>query len=422
MLRARRRTDWELDDPGEVRVPFRRPRLRRRTHRARTTLLGVLGLAVLLCLLSLIPIASGWTSLPILSHQSALQALDDARAVQAERWAPEILADAERILREGLQAERHEEAQLLPLRDFRDTDALYRAAEARAREARTGAMENKEAARERAQDALDSTRAFLAAVERVASQMPFPDIERIRLQQARTHTSEAEAFITGGELEEACEVAQLAALEAEMAVSRAMPLAARFVDDDEVRQWRRWVDETVAWSRSTGGSAVVVYKEKNLVRLYDGGRPVKVYAADMGRNSLNRKIRSGDQATPEGRYRITAKKGRGNSKYFMALALDYPNAEDRRRFEQARRSGEIPHYAKLGGLIEIHGEGGRGDDWTLGCVALSNEDMKDLYSRVSVGTPVTIVGGDGENGTFSNLARASAAGHFTRKSQDRMGG
>jgi len=68
----------------------------------------------------------------------------------------------------------------------------------------------------------------------------------------------------------------------------------------------------------------------------------------------------------------------------------------------------IPRGASMGGLIEIHGNGGRGKDWTKGCVALRNSDMDDLFRRTSVGTPVTIVGGDGQ-GVFARLVREHAA-------------
>ena len=67
------------------------------------------------------------------------------------------------------------------------------------------------------------------------------------------------------------------------------------------------------------------------------------------------------------------------------------------------RAGYLPRGMPLGGLIEIHGEGGRGKDWTNGCVALVNEEMDDLFSKVDVGTPVTIVGADGNGGTFTKL-------------------
>jgi murein L,D-transpeptidase YafK len=97
------------------------------------------------------------------------------------------------------------------------------------------------------------------------------------------------------------------------------------------------------------------------------------------------------------------KKDRGQSRYHRALLLDYPNAADRERFAAAQRRGEIPRGARIGGLIEIHGDGGRGQNWTEGCVALANDDMDDLYARVGVGTRVTIVGGDGSNGAFSDL-------------------
>ena len=62
----------------------------------------------------------------------------------------------------------------------------------------------------------------------------------------------------------------------------------------------------------------------------------------------------------------------------------------------------MPAAAGIGGLIEIHGEGGRGRDWTRGCVALANPDIDDLFRHVEVGTPVTIVGSD-EPGALAAL-------------------
>ena len=137
--------------------------------------------------------------------------------------------------------------------------------------------------------------------------------------------------------------------------------------------------------------------------LLAAGAPVRTYDAEIGANALAVKERQGDRATPEGRYRIVAMKDRGRSRYHRALLLDYPNAADRERFAAAQRRGEIPRGARIGGLIEIHGEGGRGQNWTEGCVALSNRDIDDLYARVGVGTRVTIVGGDGRDGAFSDL-------------------
>jgi lipoprotein-anchoring transpeptidase ErfK/SrfK len=56
------------------------------------------------------------------------------------------------------------------------------------------------------------------------------------------------------------------------------------------------------------------------------------------------------------------------------------------------KRGELHLRARIGGLIEIHGEGGQGRDWTNGCVALSNRDMDEVFALARVGTRVTIVG------------------------------
>jgi hypothetical protein len=117
--------------------------------------------------------------------------------------------------------------------------------------------------------------------------------------------------------------------------------------------------------------------------------------------------------TPEGfarRYRVTARMDHLASTFYKALLIDYPNAEDRTEFSGARRRGEIPPSARVGGLIEIHGGGGRQRDWTDGCVAVTNREIQELFGRVSVGTPVTIVGSDtyGAIAEFAERYRQSA--------------
>lgn len=166
----------------------------------------------------------------------------------------------------------------------------------------------------------------------------------------------------------------------------------RFQDPEQVRQWDRWVRETVAWSAQYNTRAVVVVKTRNICLLLDDGRLVRSYEADLGKNSVYDKSYRGDYATPEGKYKIIKKKGRGQSKYYKALLINYPNEDDIRLFRRYRRIGVLHERSRLGGLIEIHGDGGRDKNWTEGCVALENGDMDDLFSRVDVGTPVTIVG------------------------------
>lgn len=165
------------------------------------------------------------------------------------------------------------------------------------------------------------------------------------------------------------------------------------VDDPELREhWSLQVAETVEASRRQGRSAVIVDKAARRLRVYRSGREVAVFRAEIGTAGLAPKRHAGDRATPEGRYRVTTVKTGGATRYYKALLLDYPNADDRRRFELERAAGTIEAGIGPGSLIEIHGHGGQGRDWTEGCVALRDEDMDRLLDMVGVGTPVTIVG------------------------------
>jgi hypothetical protein len=72
--------------------------------------------------------------------------------------------------------------------------------------------------------------------------------------------------------------------------------------------------------------------------------------------------------------------------------LDYPNDQDRHRFQLARKTGSLPAGTYIGGQIEIHGEDQVPMSQTLGCVMLNNRHIDRIFEAVEVGTPVTIVG------------------------------
>ncbi|MFH1176560.1 MAG: L,D-transpeptidase, partial [Acidobacteriota bacterium] len=169
-------------------------------------------------------------------------------------------------------------------------------------------------------------------------------------------------------------------------------LHARFGDRALLRLWRAWVETTIAESRRNSSFAIIVDKLHRRLLLYRRGLPAGERAAELGANGLLRKEHSGDRATPEGLYRVVQLKVGRSTRYYKALLINYPNDEDRERYAAGKRRGTIPRRAGIGSLIEIHGDGGEGRDWTDGCVALSNQDMDWLFARVEVGTPVTIVG------------------------------
>jgi len=370
---------------------------------------------LLLVLFLVWPWLHGWNVPPTSQGAAARQALDAAVARDARRLAPAEMAAAEAAFAEALRAEAVQGARWpATRRDYRLTAAAYTQAVAAAESTGAVSASRKAAAVGETKTLVTLADTMVTEIERMANDMPFSRKARTSLRNARTAVSEARRLLAAGRYADAGEAAGRGFAAAEEARDAALPAAARFADSAQVKTWRKWIDETVAWSGRAGKPAIVVYKEKRLLVLYERGRPAASFTADLGRNRLQPKHHAGDKATPEGRYRVTAKKQNGQSKYYKALLLDYPNAEDRARFERERKAGRLPAGATPGADIEIHGEGGRDSDWTLGCVALANDDIDAVFRRVEVGTPVTIVGGDGRDGIFSNLWRRHAVEGGTR--------
>jgi murein L,D-transpeptidase YafK len=115
---------------------------------------------------------------------------------------------------------------------------------------------------------------------------------------------------------------------------------------------------------------------------------------ELGFGPLDDKQVEGDGSTPEGIYSASKKIPAQQSKYYKAILIDYPTAENWQNFNKKKADGIIPPHAQIHGT----GSGVKGNDvnevgsnWTSGCVALSNKDMDQLYDMVRLGTPIIIV-------------------------------
>jgi len=377
--------------------------------RLRIFALSGLGLLLLVGLSFGLPLWTGRARYPQVERDIANRAIEDARRDEANHWAPERYASAVNAFKAGVDEGIRQRGRLIPFQNYAVAEDRFYAAAQNASEAMREGKSARLGMASRAAEMIHLAQDVIHEAENSVRMVPVGFIPRMRLQKSRMSLSEATLYTRNGRYDDAFDKAKDAQSDALWVLTATGAAASRYLDSDLVRQWRNWVDQTVAESRAGQSSAIVVIKEKNRVDLYQAGRIRKSYNADMGRNRLSSKLYAGDRATPEGRYYITQKKGRGDSKYYKALVLNYPNAADRKRLAHAKTNGQASRGLGLGSLIEIHGEGGRGQDWTYGCVALSNNDLDDLFTRVSVGTPVTIVGGDGQSGKFSDLARRLSA-------------
>jgi hypothetical protein len=349
------------------------------------------------------PIVSGASSPPRFARDVALRSVEEARTARAEIWAPESLAVAETYLKRGREEYRRQEVRFASFRRFALTKAWFARAEATAKRASAFSRAEAESARTDAEVAIAQSQRLVDVGHAFASVVPLQRIERRRLADSKVSLAEAHVLFREGSYLEAASRARSIQDLVQGVVEACSSKAGRYADRSLIQKWRTMIDDTIDWSRQTGQAALVVLKAEHKMTLYVGGKAIRTYRTDIGFNNVADKLVAGDGATPEGRYRITEKKS--SSTYYKALLLNYPNEEDERQLRSAKEAGRIARSAGPGGLIEIHGEGGRGDDWTKGCVAVSNREMDDLFGRVGVGTPVTIVGSDGDGGLFVHLMR-----------------
>ena len=128
---------------------------------------------------------------------------------------------------------------------------------------------------------------------------------------------------------------------------------------------------------------IVVNKSRREMLLLRGNVILRQYRIALGRDPIGHKQQEGDGRTPEGRYVIDRRNPK--SRYYLALHISYPNADD---VERAQAAGVPP-----GSDIMIHGlkDGERrDDDWTQGCIAVTDEEMDEIWGLVPDGTSIVI--------------------------------
>ncbi len=130
-------------------------------------------------------------------------------------------------------------------------------------------------------------------------------------------------------------------------------------------------------------TSIVVQKENRRMFLMNGDSVIKAFSFELGFNPVGHKEVELDGRTPEGAYYINRRNP--NSQYHLSLGISYPNAQDR---AHAAAMGKPP-----GGDIFIHGTprafSGK-DDWTYGCIAVTDAEIEQIYAMVKDGTPIFI--------------------------------
>jgi murein L,D-transpeptidase YafK len=134
---------------------------------------------------------------------------------------------------------------------------------------------------------------------------------------------------------------------------------------------------------------VVVIKHQRVLRLLRGGEVLSEYKVALGGNPVGPKMQQGDHKTPEGKYILDSRNSK--SQFYKSLHISYPTAEQRLAAQKRGVSsgGDVFVHGLPNGYRAI-GAAHRLRDWTDGCIAVTDEEMDEIWERVSAGTPIEI--------------------------------
>jgi murein L,D-transpeptidase YafK len=134
---------------------------------------------------------------------------------------------------------------------------------------------------------------------------------------------------------------------------------------------------------------IVVLKKERTLELFSQGKVIKTYKVALGGDPVGPKTRQGDHKTPEGSYILDSRNS--HSQFYKSIHISYPSGRDR---ALARQGGFSP-----GGDVYVHGlPNGYGSvgaahrlrDWTDGCIAVTDEEIDQIWKAVPDGTPIEI--------------------------------
>ncbi len=320
----------------------------------------------------------------------ARAAIARARDLESEVYSPKLYREAKNNYDSAMAAWRSENDRFILARDYERVIRFAEIAQKKAEDASRNTISRSKSLKSTLESEIARLNHEMAAFEKIFLSMPLPQDVKKKHARGKLLIKEAgidfkkERYVDGN----------VKITEANEYISGTYNLARKNLEEyfKNYDNWHDWADETIAESKRSGSYAILVEKIPAQLHLYQGGKKKYTFEAEFGSNWLGDKKSRGDMATPEGKYTVTKKLSGGSTKYHKALLINYPNKIDVQEFNERIRNGQLPADASIGDLIEIHGDGGKGGNWTQGCVALKNSDMDMLFKYVSKGTPVTIIG------------------------------
>jgi len=313
-----------------------------------------------------------------------------ARQCQAQKYAPELFSKASALFDSAMLCWKRENQRVIFFRDYSGVTDYARLSADKSKQAISHSRNLAKSLENTVVQKIDSLNEIIHTLNDLLRKLPLSEKQmndissgKLLLRESEIHYQQ-KAFLEAGYKAQKSE---------SLLVPVFQEIRQKLLDYfQSLPRWKKMAASAIEKSANTRSTLIVVDKFARQLIVYQAGKKKYVFDAEFGSNWMQPKRMKGDKATPEGLYSVKTKIPPGKTKYFRALLLSYPNADDMARFDREKKQGIIPKYVSIGGLIEIHGGGGKQIDWTDGCIALENSDMLKVYNIADQGTPVVIVG------------------------------
>lgn len=349
----------------------------------------VILLSVVFLIITVCVIIVSQKKMPNDDLRRAREALSEAKEAEADVYSEIKYKESERTYESAMLNWSRENERFILVRDYSRVISLAQKAKKGADEAKDESIQKADNLSKNVEAAFVSLQNKIELYNTLFKKLPIPRSVFDAYNNSKKFFSESKIAQQNGKLKEA----EVLFKKAEIYVNHSNTAAGNMLRDyfRDYSRWKNLANDAISASRG-GNKVILVDKFAHILYVYQSGKAIRSYEVEFGPNWMSHKERAGDRATPEGNYHITSKKDGGNTGYHKAMMLDYPNADDRAHFAQMKQQGLISRRTGIGSLIEIHGNGGRGFDWTSGCVGMKDRDIDDLFHVVGSGTRVTIVG------------------------------
>lgn len=326
---------------------------------------------------------------PVEEINLARESLALAKNKMAGRYANETLREAENLYNWSMKEWKIQNEKFFLFREYSLTRELALKSVDKSTNAGNEAKNVKNKLRNSVESDLSILKNQIARFEKYYKNLALNKTTINAFNKGKTRFLEAQIEYKKNDFQQAAKLAKKASEGISQAEKSAHVKLIDFYNDYPI--WEK--NTKLAYNLSKKGQTVIlVDKIKSTLIIIKGGKEFKTFQAEFGISWMGDKMHAGDKATPEGVYKVIEKKSGSRTKYYKALLINYPNNDDQKRYDKMVKSGEISKKTGIGGLIEIHGDGGKGVHWTDGCVALENKEMDVVFSQSAVNTPVIIVG------------------------------